>query len=564
MTEWVYRVNTTQLKLAEERVKKLQGSVNKVIKDSIALQDKQKTSLNMLKQSYDKLAAATNKVARAEKKKNVVEKIGLKQRMRNLWAMRASAAGGGGRRGGGKGGFSTRFGNSGMSTIGVGAGAAALAGGGFAVKSIIGLAAEFERNQKTFAAMLKSDEKANQLLADLKDFAKQTPFELTKIRGTATRILGAGYQQNEIIPLMRRLGDLSMGDQDKFNRLLINVAEIKNNDRATIRDIRQFSGVGVDIKSAIQKVTGWDKKDIGGMITAGKVNNKVITDAITYLTTKGVFAGGMEAYQSTLVGKWSNLIDTMQGIGEDAGKGSLSSVLKEMVDGTRGFLDENGYGISRYIGGVLTAFGTFFTSTGKTLKDVKGLIGGSFGMDLERVTALMKAFGLGLVFLVSPLTALFLIVDTLVKTLQGAEGTWLHDLLGVRTKRQINNDQASDLIQMIPLEGIRGRYNRMKEAEANPTAANWLQRNTGYSSAVLGLALKRGEIERDSMEAFNKVRGQFDSTSWMPSMAPTFEFNESRTEKGINVIINVEGDINGDGEEIAAQVGAALPPASFN
>lgn len=570
VTEWVYRVNTTQLKLAEERVKKLQGSVNKVIKDSIALQDKQKNSLNMLKQSYDKLAAATNKVTKAEKKKNVVEKIGFKQRLKNIWLNRAAVRGG--RRGGrGGGGFSTRFGNSGMSTIGVGAGAAALAGGGFAVKSIIGLAAEFERNQKTFAAMLKSDEKANQLLADLKDFAKQTPFELTKIRGTATRILGAGYQQNEIIPLMKRLGDLSMGDQDKFNRLLINVAEIKNNDRATIRDIRQFSGVGVDIKTAIQKVTGWDKKDIGNKITQGKVDNKVITNAITYLTTKGVFAGGMEAYQSTLVGKWSNLVDTMQGIGEDAGKGSLSDILKDMVDGTRSFLDDNSEGIAKYLEGVLTAVGSFFTNFfelgGKIKKFVNGM-----GVSTEFLQKTFTVIGAGLLFMVSPLTTFALALDTFIKVLNGMEDTWVHKLLGV--DRQSNRDHYNEIAESM-LADDGSLYKRIKSG-----AAAWMldhgDNQRGFEIATKVLSLRRQDTMLDDKR---KGRGAFDPI-FDPMYSEHFESDMNQDfrkkmsqgwypEQGASqVTINVEGDLKGDPEEFGNEVrslgmSTALPQSSM-
>ena len=561
VTEWVYRVNTTQLKLAEERVKKLQGSVNKVIKDSIALQDKQKNSLNMLKQSYDKLAAATNKVTKAEKKKNVQEKIGFKQRLKNIWLNRAAVSGGG-RRGGG-GGFSTRFGNSGMSTIGVGAGAAAIAGGGYAVKSIIGLAAEFERNQKTFAAMLKSEEKANQLLADLKEFAKQTPFELTKIRGTATRILGAGYQQNEIIPLMKRLGDLSMGDQDKFNRLLINVAEIKNNDRATIRDIRQFAGVGVDIKSAIQKVTGWDKKDIGDMITQGKVNNKVITDAITYLTTKGVFAGGMEAYQSTLVGKFSNLVDTLQGIGEDAGKGSLSDVLKDMVDGTRSFLDENGVGIANYLGGVLTAVGGFFTNFFELSGKIKKLLNG-MGVSDDWLARIFLTIGSGILFMISPLTTFALALDTFIKVLNGMEDTWIHRFFGVDKK---SKQEALDGRVENMLKNDAKAFYQFKE---NPHLLGQKGKDAFIvAEQVLNLRRQRTMLKdkQEGRGAFDPIFDPMYNQYFESDMNQDFRKQMSQQwypEQGASqVTINVEGNLTGDPEEFGNEVSRNLPQSTM-
>lgn len=58
-----------------------------------------------------------------------------------------------------------------------------------ASSAIIELAWNLEQAEVAFSTMLWSEEKATQMLNELSDFAKKTPFELTWIRESAKQLL---------------------------------------------------------------------------------------------------------------------------------------------------------------------------------------------------------------------------------------------------------------------------------------------------------------------------------------------------------------------------------------
>jgi hypothetical protein len=57
--------------------------------------------------------------------------------------------------------------------------------------------------------MLGSATEAKQLLSDLSEFAKRTPFELVGIRENAKQLIAYGYEAKEIIPTLEILGNIS-------------------------------------------------------------------------------------------------------------------------------------------------------------------------------------------------------------------------------------------------------------------------------------------------------------------------------------------------------------------
>lgn len=68
--------------------------------------------------------------------------------------------------------------------------------------------------------MLGSAEKANDLLKELSDFAKRTPFELTGLREQAKQLLAFDFSAEEIIPTLESLGNIaSVAGLDKLPRL---------------------------------------------------------------------------------------------------------------------------------------------------------------------------------------------------------------------------------------------------------------------------------------------------------------------------------------------------------
>src|SRR5687768_6342713 len=109
----------------------------------------------------------------------------------------------------------------GSKVAGVGTKVAALGtalGGGALVTGVTGLgmhavklAADAEQARVAFTTMLGSAEKANALQDQINQFAASTPFQTAELIAASKSLLAFGVAQDQIIPTMRTLGDLSAG-----------------------------------------------------------------------------------------------------------------------------------------------------------------------------------------------------------------------------------------------------------------------------------------------------------------------------------------------------------------
>ena len=396
VTSWVYEVDAKQLIAAEQRVQKLQKSILSAISASDKLAGRQNKHFRDMSVSYNKL---TSSLKRYKDELGRITKFGLPSHQVTLpigaRGVGVGGGGGGGRKSlRGSGGTSARFGSSGLTFMGFGLAGAVSMGVMQGMKTIIGAGAEREGVQTSFGTMLKSEAKAQKLLDNLNQLASRTPFKIQDVRDNARRILGAGFDQKEVVPMLRQLGDLAQGDSAVLRRMVVNLSEIKNNDKASIRDIRQFSTAGIDIMSALAKVTGQNKKQVGKMISNNQITFKVVKKALDSLTGKGgIFFRGMDRKSQTLGGKFSNLQDNLSIIAEQMGGGGLNDVLKSMVEGANAFLGDNRDTIVNAGGTFLKDQATFLGSIFPALAKIDTALAG-----VPKFVALFAAVGSMLAF----------------------------------------------------------------------------------------------------------------------------------------------------------------------
>jgi tape measure domain-containing protein len=168
--------------------------------------------------------------------------------------------------------------------------------------------------------MLGSAEEAQSLLKDLSDFAKTTPFELQGIRESATQLLAMGVQAQDMIPTLKALGDVSAGLNVPLERLALNYGQVLTQGKLTGKELKDFTTAGVPLLDELSKNLNKSKTEIQDMVSQGKISAKDMVDAFDSMTSAGgKFADLMEAQSKTLAGQWSNLQDTIAGIGEQIG-----------------------------------------------------------------------------------------------------------------------------------------------------------------------------------------------------------------------------------------------------
>jgi tape measure domain-containing protein len=215
------------------------------------------------------------------------------------------------------------------------AGAGAIAGVGFGVKLAGEADGEAEQARVAFGVMLGSGEKAKAMLAELNQFAAETPFETGELTGAARQLLAMGVNADKVIPSLRAIGDVSAGIGAPIGEIAYLFGQVRSQGRLMGDDLRQFAGRGIPIIAALAKQFGVAEEEVKDLVSEGKVGFNQLAQAFMDMTGEGgAFSGMMEKQSQTLFGKWSTLVDNF--------KMALTSIGDAAIDGLniKGLIDE--------------------------------------------------------------------------------------------------------------------------------------------------------------------------------------------------------------------------------
>ncbi len=185
------------------------------------------------------------------------------------------------------------------------AGAIGLLGGAFrGVK----LAAQAEEAEIAFSVLLGSMTKAKKLTEELAEFAGSTPFSIEGVEHAAKTMLQFNVAQKDIIPTMQMLGDISVGNAEKFNSLVLAFGRIQASGRLTSRDLFRMKLIGFDPLREISKATGETMDSLNEKLQDGLITTEQVTNAFKKATGEGgKFHGALDKMDKSLKGTFSSM-----------------------------------------------------------------------------------------------------------------------------------------------------------------------------------------------------------------------------------------------------------------
>lgn len=179
---------------------------------------------------------------------------------------------------------------------------------GFALKN----AAAVESFQVRLAVLLRSTEKAKDLMKELTDFTAKTPFQLPGVVKTASQLLAFGFQADKIVETMRVLGDVAAGSGSSIGDIGLIFGQIKGESKLTGERFLQLATRGVPIAASLSKVTGIAETRIKDAISEGLIGFELVEKAFQDMTKEGsVFFKATERQSKTLGGLFSTLKDNI-------------------------------------------------------------------------------------------------------------------------------------------------------------------------------------------------------------------------------------------------------------
>lgn len=193
-------------------------------------------------------------------------------------------------------------------------------------KKIIDVRGEMEKLQISFKT-LAGEQVGKQLYEDIKQFATTTPMMMKDLAQGAQTLLGFNIAAEKVMPILRQLGDISMGDAQKFNSLTLAFAQASATGKLLTQDQKQMVNAGFNPLQYMAEKTGKSLKELTDMMSKGEITIEMMEDAFRSATSEGgKFYGMLDKQSKGMAGAVSNL----QGAWED--------MLNDIGEKQQGFL----------------------------------------------------------------------------------------------------------------------------------------------------------------------------------------------------------------------------------
>lgn len=263
---------------------------------------------------------------------------------------------------------------------------------------VIEATGKMQQLQVALSTILQDKSKADQLIADIVQFAAKTPFNLDDVTTGAKQLLAYGSSADNVVNELSMLGDVASGLQIPIGQLIYLYGTLRTQGRAMTVDIRQFAGRGIPIYEELAKVLGVSKDQVGELVKEGKVGFKEVEQAFKNMTSEGgKFANLMESSAGTWPQRLSNIEDTLfQKMNEFGNK------YKEVFEfgiGTAEDLVESLDDVLSVMGGLIAAYGTYKAAliTAAVAQKAVGFVEsirliGMYRKELGLATAAQQAF----------------------------------------------------------------------------------------------------------------------------------------------------------------------------
>ena len=228
-------------------------------------------------------------------------------------------------------------------------------------ESIFQVRSEMQALETSFEVLVGNKDKATALFSEIKEFAVSTPMDMPQLAKGAQTLLSFGIAQEKVMPLLRQIGDISKGNAENFNGLVLAYAQMSSAGKLMGQDLMQMIGRGFNPLNEIARTTGKSLAQVKEEMTAGKLTVEDVQKAFETATSAGGQFNGMLAKQSqTLGGALSNLRGAITDMQNELGEG-LQGTFATAID-LATTLVKNYEKLATIIEMVAAAYGTYKAS----------------------------------------------------------------------------------------------------------------------------------------------------------------------------------------------------------
>lgn len=225
-------------------------------------------------------------------------------------------------------------------------------------QDVVNARGEIESFEISFETLLGSKDKAKEMFGAINEFAVNTPMTMDALAQGAQTLLGFGIEAEKVMPILKQIGDISMGDAQKFSSLTLAFAQASSAGKLAGQDFLQMVNAGFNPLNEMAKTTGKSIKQLKQDMEDGKITTAELEAAFAAATAEGgMFHGMLEKQSVGIKGALSNLKGAWNDMLNDIGTKQQSV----FVDGVNLLTDtvKHYEGFMNAILSVAAAYGTY-------------------------------------------------------------------------------------------------------------------------------------------------------------------------------------------------------------
>ena len=187
--------------------------------------------------------------------------------------------------------------------------------GGRALK----LGIDQEMQNASFEVLFGGESNAKKMIDNISAYASKSTYGKETLSGAVQTMAGFGIAQERIMPNLRAIGEIAMGNKPKFDSLTLAFSQMSATGQLMGQDLNQMINAGFNPLLQMSKDTGKSIAQLKDDMGKGKISADMVAEAFQNATNEGgMFYGMTEKMSNTLGGSlstaMSNINDKLLGL----------------------------------------------------------------------------------------------------------------------------------------------------------------------------------------------------------------------------------------------------------
>lgn len=346
---------------------------------------------------------------------------------------------------------------------------------------------EFQAADTAIETLLGNKEKANALMSQVREFAKISPLEFSDVTAATQMMLGFNIEAEKVPRYLQAIGDVSMGNTQKFNSMTLAFSQMSAAGKLMGQDLNQMINAGFNPLQIMSEKTGKSIATLKDEMSKGAISAEMVQQAFIDATSAGGrFYQMSENASKEINGQLSMMQDAMDSVLNELGEKS-EGVIMDGIQMTASLI-ENYETVGKILAGLVVTYGAYRTAVMLTTIATSKHTIAEIALTNARVLARKAQMALNAAMLTSP----YVLLATAVVGLGAAMWTF--------------HDSATEA------EKAQGRFNEQQE-EAKKQEEEHKQKIDFLVKSSRDMALsdlQRGQSLAELRKEYPKIFAQYD------------------------------------------------------